>query len=369
MPRNKADKDGRCVLAARFSAIGDVAMAVPVLYSLCRSHPALHVVFVTRPRLAQIFVNAPANLTVVGADVDKGYRGLSGLKRLAGELRERYGVTDYVDLHNVLRTRLIGISLKLSHIPVTTLVKDRSGRRALTRSKNKVMSPLTTSRERYAEAFAAAGFPIEEAFDGLFGDSPGGKAPEAMFEALSAPKSEGERWIGIAPFAAHEGKVYPIDLMSRVVDAIAAEPQTRIFLFGGGSTEAAVFERWESRHPGKVTSLAGKRGGFAAELALMSHLDVMLTMDSGNMHLAAIAGTRVLSVWGATHVNCGFAPWHHDGADRIESELSCRPCSVFGKEPCRRGDLLCMRSIDPGEMARRVMQAITPNKKQEKENG
>ncbi len=346
-------------------------MAVPAIYSLCRNYPELQVVFVTRPRLTQIFVNPPANLTLVGADVDVEYKGFWGLRRLAKHLVEKYGVSDYVDLHNVLRTRILGIWLRLKQVAVTTLIKDRVGRRALTRSIDKVFMPLMSSRARYREAMANAGFAVTLDFESIFGTC-GSKAPAEMFAPLSEAKSAGENWIGIAPFAAHEGKVYPTDLMEQVIDRLleskiakakasideANGNKLRIFLFGGGKKEQEVFERWQAKHPQTVVSLADKRAGFAAEMALMSHLDVMLTMDSANMHLAALAGTKVLSIWGATHAYAGFGGWKQSEEQRIEVTLACRPCSVFGNKACLRGDMMCMRSISPETVAKRVIAAL-----------
>ena len=95
-------------------------------------------------------------------------------------------------------------------------------------------------------------------------------------------------------------------------------------------------------------------GGLANELILMSHLDVMLSMDSGNMHLAAVAGCKVVSVWGATHPFAGFQPWHQDDSDSIGVDLPCRPCSVYGNKTCRRGDFACMRQITPEMIAEAV---------------
>lgn len=355
--RNNNAAEEPAIALARFSAIGDVAMALPALYSLCRNYPGRRVVFVTRGRLAGIFVNAPKNLTVLGVDVDGEYSGVTGLKRLASLLVDEYGVGDYIDLHNVLRSRILGMWLRLRHVRVTTLVKDRAGRRALTRSRNKVLLPLMSSRARYRQAMSEAGFPVHADFESLFA-STGGKAPDQDYAALSAPREEDCRWIGIAPFAAHEGKIYPTELMERVIDRLAAVDGRTIFLFGGGEDERRVFESWQSRHPHCVVSLAGKKAGFAAELALMSHLDVMLTMDSANMHLAALTGIPVLSIWGATHAYAGFGGWRQGSERRIEVTLPCRPCSVFGDKPCMRGDMLCMRSISPDMVCDRIEQYL-----------
>lgn len=348
---------GGTIALARFSAIGDVAMCVPALYSLCRNYPDRRVLMVTRPRLTQIFINPPANLTVLGADVKGEYSGPLGLRRLARRMRDEYGVTTFIDLHNVLRSRILGLWLRAMGVRVSTLVKDRAGRRALTRRSGKTMLPLMSSLARYRQAMAEGGFPVKIDFEGLF-EAGGGKAPHEAYAALSGPRPEGERWIGIAPFAAHPGKIYPEELMARVVELLASRPAVKIFLFGGGAHEEQVLGAWQARWPGKVVSLAGKKAGFAAELALMSQLDVMLTMDSANMHLAALTGTRVLSVWGATHAYCGFGGWRQSADDRIEVSLPCRPCSVFGNKPCHRGDMMCMRSIDPQMVADRVVRYI-----------
>lgn len=354
MPKRK--KPSGNVLLARFSAIGDVAMTVPVVYSACACYPRLHFVLLTRSSMTSIFACAPENLTVVGVDLkDPAYRGIPGMRRLAAEMRRRFNPSAFIDLHDVLRTRLLGFFLRLHGVPCSRIDKARSKRRALTRPENKVMLPLPGSREAYARAFARAGLPLQERFEGLWGGS--GKAPAAAFAAITAPKPEGMRWVGIAPFAAHAGKIYPTELMEQVVAALSAHPHLQIFLLGGGAAEAEILDAWALKYP-HVLSLAAQRHGFAAELALFNHLDCMLTMDSANMHLAAIAGTPTLSIWGATHPYCGFAGWRQSEADMIQLPVPCRPCSVFGDKPCRGHNLQCLRAIRPDSIVARVLQKI-----------
>ena len=169
----------------RFSALGDVAMTIPVVYSACRCHPDTRFVMVTRPSMTSIFVDAPANLTVVGADVKERYAGVSGIATLCRELRAEYTPDIFVDLHNVLRTRLMAAFLRLHGVGTVRIIKPRAKRRALTRRRNKVMLPLTGQRARYREAFFKAGLPIVERFNGLYGGH--GKAPAECFAAITAP--------------------------------------------------------------------------------------------------------------------------------------------------------------------------------------
>lgn len=173
---------------------------------------------------------------------------------------------------------------------------------------------------------------------------------EAKAESL---KPRGEKWIGIAPFAAHKGKIYPLEKMERVIELLLErEPNCRIFLFGGGAEERELLTQWESRHDRCTCALLGS---LYNELVLMSHLDTMVSMDSANMHLASLTGTRVVSVWGATHPFAGFMGWNQSPADAVQTTLPCRPCSIFGNKPCLHGNYPCLNSITPEEIVERVL--------------
>ena len=166
-------------------------------------------------------------------------------------------------------------------------------------------------------------------------------------------KPRGEKWIGIAPFAAHKGKIYPLEKMERVIELLLErEPNCRIFLFGGGAEERELLTQWESRHDRCTCALLGS---LYNELVLMSHIDTMVSMDSANMHLASLTGTRVVSVWGATHPFAGFMGWNQSPADAVQTTLPCRPCSIFGNKPCLHGDYPCLNSITPEEIVERVL--------------
>lgn len=342
------------VLVLRFSAIGDVAMTVPALYGACHAHPDVRFVFVTRESMASIFLNAPDNLVVVGVDLKTKYKGLGGMRRLFGELRRSYSIDAVVDLHDVIRTKYIRLLASLKGLKVSRIHKGRKGKHALTRRNNKVMLPLESSRSRYRATFSRLGLAPDESFTGLFGE---GKAPADDFKAITPPRGEGEHWVGIAPFAKHQGKIYPPELMEEVVSRLSGVEGMRIFLFGGGEHERRVFSSWQDKYRG-VKSLAEGRYGFATELALLSNLDCMVSMDSANMHLASLVDIPVVSLWGATHPYCGFKGWRQDEDNIIQLPLTCRPCSVFGDRPCYRGDYLCLNGIKPAVVADKVLSIL-----------
>ncbi|MDE6577906.1 MAG: glycosyl transferase family 1, partial [Muribaculaceae bacterium] len=275
----KTDKD--TILVTRFSALGDVAMALPVVYAAALAYPGKEFVFLTRKLPAKLFINPPANLTVRGIDTSL-YDGPAGLLRLFRELREEFDFSTLVDLHDVLRTSLLRIYARLSGLKVAKINKGRSQKKALTRKRDKKLSQLPHSTDRYRDAFRKAGLTVPDSFSSLFDKNP----PEAhLFEAASLPKKQGETWLAIAPFAAHKGKIYPIELMKRVVSHFASIPGMKIFIFGAGATESDLIASLANGHE-NVVNMAEKKLGFAGELALMHCCDTMLAMDSANMHLA-----------------------------------------------------------------------------------
>ncbi len=344
MAQRNNDKE---VVAVRFSALGDVAMTIPVLYSSCYSNPHTHFTFVTRQEYTSILINRPSNLTVIGADLKGRHKGFSGLRRLAAELGKP---TAFIDLHSVLRTRILGILMRLKGVDVYTIDKGRKHRKALVKNGGEVSTPLKTMFTRYAEVMHNVTQHLDKRFEGLYATMP---AEVSLFSAVTAPKAPGERWIGIAPFAAHEGKIYPLEKMHKIVDTLAADAHTKLFLFGGGAVETQTLTEWAYTHD-NVVCVAGKKLGFSGELALMNYLDLMVCMDSGNMHLAAIAGTRTLSIWGATHPSAGFAAWRSTLDDRIDITLECRPCSIFGNKPCKYGTMACMNGITTKDIIDRI---------------
>lgn len=339
MPKNK---EKRSVLVARFSALGDIAMTLPAVYDACTANPDTAFYFLTRHHPAQLFINKQANLTIVPINFDN-YKGMGGMWRLAKALRKRYGITHFVDLHDVLRTKFLRLFLRLSGVTCHHIEKGRRARNELTRRNNKVLIQLKPMPERYRDVFYKSGVALANDFDGLW---PKGKAPAEEFAKVTPPKKEGEYWLAIAPFAKHRGKVYPINQLERVVENFAHREGYKIFIFGFGEEESGIIEKMARRFPA-VVNMAKANIGLAAELALLNHCDTMLSMDSANMHLASLVGLRAVSVWGATHPYAGFLGWRQRTRDVIQLDVTCRPCSIFGDRPCYRSDYHCLAGINP----------------------
>jgi ADP-heptose:LPS heptosyltransferase len=161
-----------------------------------------------------------------------------------------------------------------------------------------------------------------------------------------------DKWLGIAPFAMHKGKIYPLELQETVIKHFAGDSGVKIFIFGGGKSEKDIIDCWASVYP-SVVSMVGKLS-MSDELILMSKLDVMYSMDSANMHLASLVGTPVVSLWGATHPYAGFMGWNQSVENAVQVDLFCRPCSIYGQKPCYRHDYACLNQITPESIIKRI---------------
>ena len=146
--------------------------------------------------------------------------------------------------------------------------------------------------------------------------------------------------------------MYPLEKMELVIKVLNERTNTTLFLFGGGAEEDRQIEHLCSKY--EHVKPAKSQQGLKGELALMGQLDVMLSMDSANMHLASLVGTRVVSIWGGTHPYAGFLGWNQNPNDCVQLDLPCRPCSVYGNKPCMRGDYACMNGITPAQIVEKL---------------
>ncbi len=319
------------ILVFRFSAMGDVAMTVPVLKEFSEQHLETELLVVSRPNFKPFFESIP-NLTFIGVDLDN-YKGIWGLKKLASEL-VLHKPTMIADLHNVLRTKILKFFLSFSIKQIATLDKGRKERKALTRKEKKILKLLRPMSERYADVFRALGFTLN------------------LSHQLHPSVHKKENTIGIAPFANYQEKMYPLERTQEICLELVKEGNT-VYLFGGGEKETTILKDWENLHP-NIHSVAGKMS-LKEQMELIGSLSLMISMDSANMHIASLVGTRVISIWGATHPFAGFLGYGQKEEDVIQiNDLDCRPCSVFGNKPCYRKDWACMRNIKISKISKKL---------------
>ena len=325
----------RHILVMRFSAMGDVAMTVPVVKALLHQNPDVHITYVSRPEYAAFFKEIP-RLTYYAADVAAIYNGFSGLIKLYSDLKKRSNYDALADLHNNLRTKISRRLFRLSGIPYAFIDKGRAEKKLLTQFPNKVLKPLKQTTERYADVFRKLGLQLKLDHKLIKQTQP------LTAETSSIAGEKTGQWIGISPFAKHKGKTYPHEKMEEVI-AELSQRDVKIFLFGGSQHEREICYNWQKKYGNVVSTI--RLLTMEQELELMGQLDVMLSMDSSGMHLASLVGTPVVSVWGATHHYAGFLGYGQSVDDIVADDIECRPCSVYGNKPCFRKDYACLHHI------------------------
>ena len=225
------------------------------------------------------------------------------------------------DLHNVLRTKI----LKTFFFGKTfvQIDKGRAEKKALVSGAK--FKALKSSHERYADVFRQLGFQV---------DLSQPKFPKSQVLPTSFPKQIKENnkpFIGVAPFAQYDSKMYPLEQMEVVLEALNKD--YNVLLFGGGKKEIEIFKSWKSKH-NELTIIAGNYA-FNEELAIISNLDVMLSMDSGNGHLAAMLGVKVITIWGNTHPFAGFVPFNQSNDFQLlpsREDYPLIPTSIYGNK-------------------------------------
>lgn len=314
-------------------------MCVPVLRRLVKQYPEVKVTVLTKPFFAPIF-DEIERVSVFKADVKKEHKGVFGLWKLASQLHA-LKIDGVADVHNVLRTKILRFFFFFYRTKCAKLDKGRAEKKALTSLEPKTIHTLKSTPERYAEVLAELGFSIDLTEEIT---TPEHSVPKKVNEMLDhSPK----KWIGIAPFAAHDPKMYPIDLMEKVIAELDKENQYQLFLFGGGKKEKDLLNNLSPKYTHAI-SIVGKLS-FSEELALISKLDAMLSMDSGNGHLAALFQIPVITIWGATHPFAGFAPFQQPEENQLLPDLKkypLLPTSIYGNKEIE-GYEEVMRSISP----------------------
>ncbi len=331
--------------------MGDVAMTVPVILGIINKYPGVKITVLTKPFTAPFFAGIP-NVRVYNADVKGKHKGVLGLWKLYKELKPLH-IDAVADIHNVLRSTILKQYFKLSSIPFIQIDKGRVAKKELVNPQRSSFIPLKTTFERYAEVFGKLGYPIAKSEMETL-------QKRAIPENVSYLKDNKARpLIGIAPFAAFSGKMYPHELMEEVLFSLNSSNNYQIVLFGGGEKEIEVLSKWDAQF-NNCHNAAGKLS-FSDELSLISNLQLMLAMDSGNAHLAAMFGVPTVTIWGVTHPYAGFSPFNqpeHFALLSDRKKYPAIPTSIYGNKYPDGYDK-SMETIRPETIVQKIREVLS----------
>ncbi|MBB6240407.1 ADP-heptose:LPS heptosyltransferase [Pedobacter sp. AK013] len=335
------------IIVLRFSAMGDVAMVASVLQEFSAQNPTVELIMVSRPAFKPFFDHIP-NLIFHPIQPKTIHKGINGLYKLYQELRT-YKPTAIADLHDNLRSRAISTFFRLTGTKIRRINKGRAEKKALTRTNNKVFKPLRKTVERYADVFRELSFNVKLSHQ--INRSP----QQIPTNAQHLFTNNATKKIGISPFAQHVYKVYDLEKMEAVIASLSGLGD-ELFIFGGGKTEQAVAENWTKTYK-HTYNLIGNFN-LTEELAIISNLDVMLSMDSSGMHIASLVGIPVISIWGPTHPYAGFLGYGQLESDCIQIDHPARPNSIYGNKPCVCGVENCIDLIKPETIVNKIKEKL-----------
>lgn len=347
----RPEMESRTCLLMRLSALGDVAMLLPYIYALSRQNPKVRFVLLTQPFIAGLIINAPKNLEVMVIDIKHEERSLWHLLRYARRLRlEQFDMV--LDLHNVLRTKIIRTMLWRYGAKLYSLRKPRKLRRAFL---HKRVDRVPSMLELYAEVVQRSGLQLPSSLAEI--DIPQQVLERAIrtFQEQVAPL-EGRRWIALAPFSSKRSKDLDESLVNTLLVKLLEDPSLNILLLGGRGREEAKIRKYREQYE-RVYDMIGPFT-LPEELAILKQMRFLISMDSANAHLSRLIGLPSMTLWLGTDPKAGFSV---EGAlyDVVADGPDCRPCSIFGTNKCPRGlDFACTKEISLEQIVNNIKSAL-----------
>ena len=323
------------ILLVRFSSIGDVLLTTPLLRALRRRHPGARLVFVTKRAMAPLVADNPHLSDVVTLEPSEPVRHLAA--RLAA-----LGPTHGLDLHGSLRSRALRLLVRCRWAGYR---KRKLARAALIATKLDIYGRHVPVPERY---FAAARH-LDVQPDG---DPPefalGAPARARVAQWLAARGAADAPLVALAPGAAHATKRWPLAHWEQLAARLRATGMTAVVL--GGPDDRGL----GGELAGQAVTAAGE---FSLQEtgALLARARVLVSNDTGVMHMATGVGTPVVALFGPTVEQFGFFPYSAR-ATVLQRALDCRPCSAMGSARCPMGHHRCLVDISPAD----VMTAVAP---------
>ena len=336
------------ILIIRLSSIGDIVLATPLARVLRVRFPSSHIDFLVRKEYAEL-VRYNKNLNrIVEFDAKTGF---SGLRTLKIQLRaEHYDIV--LDIHNSLRSRYLRMLIGVKNIVVVN--KHIFARTMLVKFKKNFYRGLVSVVDRYIETVNTFGVRNDNA--GLEMHVPDEMRARVKKRMAVLGVDRNKKIIGFCPSAKHATKCWPQERFAELGIRLSNEYSAKILLFGGLADKdrcrAIAVAINEQSGNGNVVDLSGELS-LLDTAAAMEYCNILVTNDSGLMHVASAMKKKVVAIFGSTVREFGFFPV---GTECIveRTGLYCRPCSHIGRSTCPEGHFRCMNEIQVDEVAKAV---------------
>jgi heptosyltransferase-2 len=336
------------ILIIRFSSLGDIVLTSPLVRSLRAQFPRAQIDFLVKEEYADL-VRFNPNLSSV---IEMRHGDWEELQTLVNQIQtERYDLV--VDLHNSLRSRYIRFLCKARHRVVVD--KRVVARFLLVNFKWNWYNGIVPVAERYLETCASFGVRND-------GNGPEVFVPEQTTETMAAfvTKLKLDRYktvIGFAPTAKHFTKRWLPERFIELGAYCAKELNAKLLIFGGNedATECEDISQMINIQVGASVSesVAGQLS-LLESIALLDYCHLIVSNDSGMMHLAQARNRNLVAIFGSTVKEFGFFPTTSNSKVIEAASVPCRPCSHIGRAECPKTHFDCMNSVQVEDVVRAV---------------
>ena len=331
------------ILILRFSALGDILISIPLIRKVALDNPSVHFCLATDAKMT-VFTQDIDNLEIIPIDFKNKYKGFCGIIKWA----QHINFTSFdlvIDIHDVLRTKILKLLFNLYQIKVIVFDKGRKEKQNLINSKESIKLPLKLQIDRYAEVFIHSGLLV------------GKPNYEPIYLNKIINNSE-NIVIGLAPFSKHESKMISLLILEEIVRSFS-DKNVKFYIFGYGEKEKKAALEAFSKYNHCEILINSLR--FEEEIVKIESLDLMVTMDSANAHLSALFAIPTITIYGPTHPYIGFWPHFQPIENCITPNLNDfpeLPVSIYGKRvPTRYYNII--NTIKSTEIIHRMQQIIS----------
>ena len=317
-------------------------MTVPVISVLRSTYPDIKITVLTTKFFSTLYNQIPEIKFIYFEPKHKTLRGLFSLSRKINKINPDY----IIDLHDVLRTQILRFFLIYKFSDIVIVNKGRKEKKLLIQGIKS--DPLKSMHRRYAETFEKLNIKIN------INDFYNYKKIKIAHHNYAF--SSKDKLIGIAPFARHRCKEYSMKNIINFINLL--DKSWQILIFGAPGDEEK-----------KIIKLCGKKSNrhvissnytLEQQMAIMSNLDAMISMDSANGHIASLFGTDVITIWGATHPNAGYAPLNQPIENSIVPDLNKfpdLPVTIYGSS-CPYNYVEAINTIEYSRILERLNKII-----------
>lgn len=323
------------ILIIRLSSIGDIVLSSSFIRQVRKTYPAAHIDYLVKKEFAELVQYNPNLDNILLLDPVQGLRGLKALRKQLHAVGY-----DYVfDIHNNYRSNYLHWGLFKN--AKSKIKKSYIKRALLVLLKFNLYNKIIPIPLRYLEVAKKAKVMDDQLGLEIFWPEDVERNIEAMI-----PKNLGNKFIILAPGAGFFTKTWPLDYFQKLMEMILKNRTESLILIGGKTDPVHYQDLLISQ---RVFSFIAKLN-LLESAALIKRARVVVSNDSGVMHLSAAVGTPVLAIFGSTVEELGFFPFRAKHLILQNQHLKCRPCSHIGKNHCPLKHFKCMRDLTP-EMA------------------